>query len=80
MITAHWLDSFHTDGKVMAFEGSAEPGGAVVVHGSYDAPSGPPWGWTIRVESGGDTFRIVMHNVSPEGEQFPAVEADYARN
>ena len=80
IITAHWLDSFHTGGKVMAFEGGAEQGGSVLVRGSYDAPSGPPWGWTIGVEPDDGTFRIVMHNVSPEGERFLAVEAHYRRH
>jgi len=79
VITAHWLDSFHTGEKVMPFEGRAEPGGTVLVRGSYEAPSGPPWGWTIRVEPGDDAFSIVMHNISPEGEEFLAVQAEYTR-
>jgi len=78
-ITAHWLDSFHTGEKVIPFEGGATAGGAVLVRGSYKAPSGPDWGWTIRVEPGDDTLRIVMHNVSPNGEEALAVEATYRK-
>lgn len=78
-ITAHWLDSFHTGDKVMAFEGGAVEGGAVLVRGTYAAPPGPDWGWTIRVEPGDDSFRIVMHNIWPEGREELAVEAQYAR-
>jgi hypothetical protein len=79
VITAHWLDSFHTGDKVMPFEGGAEQGGAVLVRGSYAVPPGPEWGWTIRIEPGDDTFRIVMHNIWPNGREDLAVEATYTR-
>ncbi len=79
VITAHWLDSFHTGNKVIQFEGGAEPGGAVLVRGTYKVPPGPDWGWTIRVEPGDDAFRILMHNVWPEGREDRAVEAIYKR-
>ena len=79
VITAHWLDSFHTGNKVIPFEGGAEPGGGVLVRGTYEAPPGPDWGWTIRVEPGDDTFRVVMHNIWPNGREDLAVEAVYAK-
>ena len=80
VISAHWLDSFHTGNKVIPFEGGAESGGAVLVRGTYQAPPGPDWGWTIRIEPGTDSFRIVMHNVSPDGREDLAVEAVYQRS
>ncbi len=79
VVTAHWFDSWHTGNKVMQFEGAAEAGGAVLVRGTYPAPTGPDWGWAIRIEPGNDAFQMIMHNVSPEGEEALAVDARYAR-
>jgi len=78
-ITAHWFDSWHTGNKVMQFEGTAETGGTVVVRGTYVAPAGPDWGWTIRVEPGDDAFQLIMHNITPDGDEALAVEARYER-
>ncbi len=51
--------------------------GAVRVKGSYAAPSGPDWGWQITIEPGQGSWRLVMHNVTPAGEAFLAVETVY---
>ena len=75
-----WLDSFHTGDAVMVFQGHAAVEGRVSVLGSYAAPSGPDWGWQIDLASlppGG--LQIIMHNITPDGEAFPAVEATYTR-
>ncbi|HEX2076620.1 MAG TPA: DUF1579 family protein [Longimicrobium sp.] len=76
--TAHWIDSFHNGDKVMACSGPASDG-AVTVRGSYAAPPGPDWGWRIDVTPGGDTLRIVHHNVWPEGKEELAVDSTYTR-
>jgi hypothetical protein len=78
--TCAWADSFHTAGKVMAFHGTVDDSGAISVLGSYEAPPGPDWGWriTINVPAPGQ-LRIVMHNITPEGEAMLAVQGDYRR-
>src|SRR5262245_29598990 len=77
-IRAAWVDSFHVQEALMLFEGAEDADGGVLVRGSYPAPSGPDWGWTIRVEPlEGGAFRIVMHNVTPEGEEQLAVASSY---
>ena len=78
--TVHWIDSWHMSDGVMACEGAAEPDGTIDVRGSYAAPPGPDWGWRIELRSGdGSSFRVVMHNVTPDGQEALAVEAAYER-
>ena len=78
--TAHWIDSWHMANGVMACEGAVEPDGTVAVHGSYAAPPGPDWGWRIAIRPGdGSALQVVMHNVTPDGQEALAVEATYAR-
>ena len=79
LVTAFWLDSWHMGDKVMRCEGALSEDGAVEVAGSYAAPPGPDWGWTIRLELADDTLRLLMHNVTPEGQSAPAVEAVFTR-
>ena len=50
------------------------------MRGSYAAPPGPDWGWRIAIRPGdGSALAIVMHNVTPGGEEAVAVEATYKR-
>ncbi len=77
--TVHWMDTWHTGDTVLACTGTAGDDGVVAVEGTYAAPTGPDWGWRIAIEPvGRESLRIVMHNVSPEGEVWPAVEAVFA--
>ncbi|CAN5366452.1 hypothetical protein BH23ACI1_BH23ACI1_14410 [soil metagenome] len=78
VVTMHWIDSWHNGEKVMACEGHGHDG-AIDVRGSYAAPTGPDWGWRIQVEPSADAVGVRMHNVSPEGQEYPAVEARYRR-
>jgi hypothetical protein len=78
-VDAVFVDSWHMGDKFMVLQGRLEADTAINVHGSYAVPSGPDWGWRIEVESGGDTMRMAMYNVSPEGEEFLGVEATYTR-
>ena len=78
--TVHWIDSWHMADGVLACEGSVEPDGAIAVRGSYPVPPGPDWGWRIAIRPGdGSALGIVMHNVTPQGEEAVAVEATYVR-
>jgi hypothetical protein len=77
--TAIWIDTWHMGDKAMVCKGSVEAGGQVTVRGSYAAPPGPDWGWRIVIKPDARTLHIVMHNITPKGEEQLAVEADYAR-
>lgn len=77
--SGHWIDSWHMGKKVMACTGPAPRGGTLHLTGSYAAPTGPDWGWRIDLTPGPDSLRLWMANVSPEGEESPAVEAVYTR-
>ncbi len=75
-----WVDSFHTMGKFMQFEGRQ------VADGSWDATTtwsigdGPAWGWRIVVSSpGADELLVQMYVATPAGEESPAVESRYTR-
>jgi len=80
MATAAWVDSWHMSSKVMACEGTIDPQGAINIRGSYEAPPGPDWGWRIVITpKSGKELQIVMYNISPEGVEELAVQADYNR-
>jgi len=74
-----WIDSWHQSEKFLLCEGRLDPAGAIDVVGHYPAPTGPDWGWrtAIRARPGG--WELVMHNVSPEGEETLAFHNVYER-
>ena len=79
-ISIHWIDTWHNSDNVMAMSAPAETSSLLTVRGSYPAPPGPDWGWKIALTPDVDgRVRIVMHNVSPEGEEYLAVEGEYTR-
>jgi hypothetical protein len=76
--TAHWVDSWHMGKAALECRGSARDEGGISVQGSYPAPPGPDWGWRIVVSPReGAGFRLEMWNITPEGEEAIAVEAEY---
>ena len=78
-VVALWTDTFHTEGKPMRFS-AVEGDGPFAFLGSYAAPPGPDWGWRIVFEPGGDKiFSLRMFNITPEGVEEIAVEAEYRR-
>lgn len=80
-VQAVWIDSFHTQEKFMVFKEAAGEAGHVTLQGSYAAPPGPDWGWQIALAPSlqEQNFKIFMHNMSPDGEAFLAVDATYTR-
>ena len=77
--TAAWVDSFHMSSKIMFCTGSAADG-AAELRGSYEAPPGPDWGWRITIRSvSANELQILMHNITPEGQEDLAVQADFTR-
>lgn len=77
--SAAWIDSFHMSSKIMSCLGTARTSEADL-KGIYEAPPGPDWGWRITIRSGSaGELQIVMHNISPEGQEDLAVQAEYQR-
>jgi len=77
-VSASWIDTFHTGGTFMLLQGVTGKEGKIVLKGSYSVPDNPDWGWQIHITpKPGDTFQFTMYNVSPEGEEYLAVEATY---
>lgn len=77
--TAAWLDTFHQSAALMQLTG-AHGAESVEVKASYEAPTGPPWGWIIRLHiTPEDVLHLGMDNVTPDGEVAPAVRAEYRR-
>ena len=79
-VTAHWIDSWHMSEDVMACTGAVDDSGGIDVRGSYAAPPWPGLGLAHRARSERrGELRLVMHNVTPDGQEALAVEATYAR-
>jgi hypothetical protein len=78
--TAAFVDSWHMNGKVMACQGTVGEDSVISLLGSYEAPPGPDWGWRIVITPGeGETLGMTMYNITPDGQEDLAVQADYTR-
>ena len=81
IVEVTWCDSWHMDDRMMQLRGEGMADGGFSVAGSYTLPDGVAWGWRVELEiSGSDAFAIRMFNVTPEGEEHPAVHASYRRS
>lgn len=79
-IKAFWIDSWHLSDKFMVSEGGRQLDGSISLKGYYAVPDHPDWGWRTVIETGKENvFRIVMYNVTPEGEETLAVEMELKR-
>lgn len=75
-----WVDSFHTMGKFMRFEGRPTTDGSVEATTRWSIGDGPDWGWRIVLSCpSADELLVRMYVATPEGEEAPAVEARYER-
>lgn len=80
LATAHWIDTWHMSNKVMACKGAAETNGSITVLGSYAAPPDPDWHWRIVIKpNDGQSLKILMYNISPQGQEWLAVEGSYKK-
>ena len=76
-----WIDSWHNGRNQMQLQADPEDASeAPLLRGSFAAPPGPDWGWTLAVHAGDRSMRIVMEVVTPEGRAAPAVDALFQRN
>jgi hypothetical protein len=75
-----WIDSWHTGGEFMHFRGVHAGDSHMSAVGTYAAPPGPDWGWRIELAADASgSLRILMVNITPDGDEALAVEARYAR-
>ena len=75
-----WIDSWHMRNEFLITKSDPVDGALVSVLGSYAAPPGPDWGWRITLRSDdSDSFTILMHNITPDGVEEPAVEMALTR-
>ncbi len=74
-----WTDSWHSSHTFMLSDGTVEDDGSISVKGHYKVKDHPDWGWRTDIIPGDDSLRIVMYNVSPDGEEEIAVETDFTR-
>lgn len=79
-VTASWVDSWGMGGKIMNCYGTINEQGDISVRGSYEVPGSPDWGWKTEIPCPtGNELQIKMYNVSPDGEEFFAVDAIYSK-
>jgi hypothetical protein len=76
--TVVWIDSFHMGTGVMVCPGQRDENG-LTVSGTYPVQGHPRWGWRTRFRFDGGTLVVEAWNISPEGEEWPAVETRYTR-
>ena len=77
-VNATWTDSWHMAHQLMKCEGRETEDGGVDVKGYYNVEGHPEWGWRTEIVPGENSFRYLMFNVSPEGEESIAVEMELA--
>jgi len=66
--------------KIMHCAGTIAGGHTFTVAGHYEAPPDPECGWRIALEIRGEnSIALVMHNISPAGQEDLAVRAVFAR-
>ncbi|HEY0667751.1 MAG TPA: DUF1579 family protein [Sphingobacteriaceae bacterium] len=79
-VTASWVDSWGMSGKIMNCYGTINHQGDICLRGSYAVPDGPDWSWRIEIPCPTDsTLQITMYNLTPEGEESLAGDANYIR-
>jgi len=73
-----WADSWHMRDAMMICKGKVEKDGSIYTRGSYPAPTGPDWGWSIRLKLiDEEQWQLQMENITPAGAAMLAVEIDY---
>jgi hypothetical protein len=78
-LSAAWTDSWHSSCTLMECRGASSDTSASV-HGTYAAPPGADWGWRLALEATAvDECALRMFNISPEGDEQPAVEMRFTR-
>jgi Protein of unknown function (DUF1579) len=74
-----WIDSWHQSETFLLSAGAVDSSGALEVLGHYPAPTGPDWGWRTVIRATATGWELVMHNISPDGEEALAFHNVYQR-
>lgn len=77
-----WVDSCHNGTTIMLSHSQAAPASPFSVLGSYvDPGGGPDWGWRTAIELPAPDRLVLAHfNITPQGEEYLAVEFAYERS
>jgi len=78
-INAAWVDSWHQNTKPLMLSGTISEAKVIDLRGNYEVPNHPDWGWRIRLAPAADDLQMTMYNITPEGVEDLAVQADYQR-
>ena len=78
-VQAIWTDSWHMSHKFMVCDGTIDGDGRVEMKGFYTVPDNPDWEWRTEIIPDNRSLKITMYNVTPDGAEDIAVEADYTR-
>ena len=76
---AFWTDSWHSAHQLMGCSGTVCESSGINLKGTYKVEGHPDWGWRTEILPGDDSFRYLMFNVSPDGQEEWAVEMDFTR-
>ena len=78
-VTVAWADSWHQSARLLILTGATTDAG-FAVSGTYPAGDGSPdWGWRIEVSHSDKELRVLMTNITPDGEEEWAVDGRYTR-
>jgi len=78
-VTGAWADSWHQNSSVLQVAGTGIAGDRVSLTGAYSVEGYSDWGWRIDLGLAGEVLELRMTNISPEGDEYWAVQADYER-
>ena len=76
---AAWVDSWHQSAKPMLLTGTVGDDKTIDLRGEFEVPNSPNWVWRIRLAPAENDLQMTMYNISPEGDEDLAVQADYKR-
>lgn len=72
--TMGWTDSWHQGASVMLLTGTQTETG-ISVTGNYPAGENEPdWSWRVTLDDLSTELKMMMFNISPDGEEEWAVE------
>lgn len=75
-----WIDTFHSGTSILFSADDAKSGAFRALTHYGDGAGGPEWGWRTEIQQpDDDTLVIAMTNITPDGQECPAVETRYRR-